>query len=203
MKNDMIKFLSCLLLLSCSLNICNAQLSDTSYCNLLDSSLTALAKVSLRLKGEFKLTRQQDAVGTRKLEFKNSTDFLVAKTWYSIEDTMASKIIDDKRFLIENLFKTQPSPYPDIVSNQVDCPARLKPMRFDTLYPNLRVFAFRLFANERYIYGECTDDVIVYTSAYILAYNIREKTLTEIKYFTPKLNPVNIPEKVERCLKGL
>ncbi len=199
--NKTVRLIFYALILSGYLNICNAQIKDTTYSKLIDSSLTAMGKISLKIKGNFKLTKQQDAAGTRKVEFKSTTDYIVAKTWYNIEDSMAGKIIDDKKFLIENLYKTQPSPYPDVVSNEVDCPERLKPVRFDTLYPNLRIFAFRLYANDRYIYGECTDDVIVYKSAYILAYNIHEKMLTEIRYFTPKLKPVNVPEKVMRSVK--
>ena len=201
MMNKIMRNYVCLLLLSFCINICVAQKGDTSYSKLLDSSLTSMGKISLKLKGDFKLSKQQDVAGIRKLEFKSATDYLVAKTWYNIVDSMAGKIIDDKKFLIENLFKPQPSPYPDLVSNQVDCPARLKPLPFDSLYSNLRIFAFRLYANERYIYGECTDDVIAYASAYIIAYNKKEKMLTEIKYFTPKLSPVNIPEKVMRSIK--
>jgi hypothetical protein len=197
MKNK-VKILLTMLLLWFGTYSCVAQKIDTAYSRIVDSSFTALCGISLRLHGDFKLTKQQDAVGTRKLEFKSATDFLAAKTWYNISDSMSSIMIDDKKFLIENLFITQPSPYPDAVSNQVECPARLKPAPFDSIYGNIRIFSFRLYANDRYVYGECTDDVIIYTSAYILAYNIKEKTLTEIKYFTPKLKPVNLPELVMR-----
>lgn len=198
--NNILKLVLCLLILLYSIDFCIAQKTDSSFSILIDSSLNAVGKISLKLKGDFKLTKQQDANGTRKLEFKSSTDFVSVRTRYNIEDSMAVKIISDKKFLIENLFKTQPSPYPDVVSNQVDCPDRLKPLPFDSIYSNIRIFAFRLYANDRFVYGECTDDVIIYTSAYIIAYNQKEKTLTEIKYFTPKLNPVNIPEEVMRSV---
>jgi len=190
-----------LLLAAFSINFAIAQKADTTFSRMLDSAMLSSAKISCKLKGDFKLTKQQDAPGTRKLEFKSITDFLVAKTWYNIDDSIALKMMADKKFLIENLFKTQPSPYPDAVSNQVECPLRLKPVPFDTIYSNLKVSSFRLYANDRYIYGECTDDVIIYTSAYILAYNIKEKTLVEIKYFTPKLKPVNIPEVLIRKVR--
>jgi hypothetical protein len=200
MKNNIFKPVLFLILL-CSLDFCIAQNSDSSYCRLVDSSLNSAGKISLKLKGDFKLTKQQSANGTLKLEFKSPTDFLSVRTWHNIEDSTAIKMIGDKKFLITNLFITQPSPYPDVVSNKVDCPDRLKPLPFDSIYPNIRISAFRLYANDRFIYGECTDDVIVYTSAYILVYNKKEKILTEIKYFTPKSKPVNIPEKVMRRVK--
>lgn len=190
-----------LLALSFSMNFCIAQKTDTIYNMFVDSSIMAYGKISLKLKGDFRLTKQQDAGGTRKLEFKSPTDLLVTRIWYNINDSTATKMMTDKKFLIENLFLTQPSPYPDIVSNQVECPERLKPAPFDTAFSDIRIFAFRLYANDRYIYGECIDDVIRYTSAYILIYNLEEKILTEIKYFTPKLNPVNTPEEVMRNIR--
>jgi hypothetical protein len=200
MRNNF-RILLFLLLMSFNIHFCVAQKSDGSFCRLVDSSLNSAGKISLKLKGDLKLTKQQLAGGTGKLEFRSATDLLSVRTWNNIEDSTAVKMINDKKFLIENLFITQPSPYPDAVSNKVDCPDRLKPLPFDSIYPNFRIAAFRLYANDRFIYGECTDDVIVYTSAYILAYNKKEKILTEIKYFTPKSRPVNIPEEVMRGIK--
>jgi len=173
-----------------------------AYCQTVDSLLNANGKISLKLIGDFKLTKRISESNYIKMEFAANNDFLFVKTWYNINDSMANVMADNKKFMIENLFKTQPSPYPDIVSNQVGCPDRLKPLTFDTIVPNVRIFAFRLYANERFIYGECTDDVIVYTSAFIIAYNIKEKILTEIKYFTPKIKPVNTPEAVMRNIKS-
>lgn len=188
-------------MLLCCIDFCIAQKSDNPYSWLVDSSTNTIGKISLKLKGDFKLTKQKTENGTIKLEFKSIMDFLSVKSYYNIPDSLAAKRISDKKFLIENLFKTQPSPYPDIVSNEVGCPDRLKPLPFDTIYTNIKISAFRLYANDRFIFGECTDDVIVYTSAFIMAYNIKEKILTEIKYFTPKSSPVNIPEDVMRSVR--
>lgn len=188
-------------MLLCSIGLCIAQKNDSYLNRLVDSSLNAIGKISINIIGDFKLTKQQATNTTMKLEFKSPTDFMSVKASYNIEDSTSVKIISDKKFLIENLFKTQPSPYPDAVSNQIDCPDRLKPLPFDSIYQNIIVSAFRLYANDRFIYGECTDDVIIYISAYIIAYNKKEKILTEIKYFTPKLKPVNIPEQLMRSIK--
>lgn len=178
-----------------------AQQSDDTYCGIVDSAMHAAGGFSLKLKGDFSLIKQSEEAGKSNMVFSNKTDRLAIRTWQNINDSLASKMILDKKFLIENLFIPQPSPYPDAVSNQVVCPDRLKPLPFDSIYPNLKVAAFRLFANNRYIYGECVDDVIVFTSAYIMVYNSEKNILSEIKYFTPKSTPVNVPEEVMRNIR--
>jgi len=178
-----------------------AQKNDGIYSGIVDSAMLSAGGFSLKLKGDFSLIKQTDEAGKSNMVFINKTDRLVIRTWQNINDSLATKMILDKKFLIENLFIPQPSPYPDAVSNQVVCPDRLKPLPFDSIYPNIRIAAFRLFANNRYIYGECVDEVIVYTSAYMMVYNFGKNILSEIKYFTPKSNPQNIPEEVMRNIR--
>jgi hypothetical protein len=193
--NNFSKYSFCLLLLFIFCNIiCVAQKTDTASCRLLDSSLQATAKISLKISGDFKMIKKTEMPGNiKKMEFKSSSDQLMIKTYFNIEDSNARKIMEDKRFLIDNLFKTQPSPYPDVVSNSINCPDRFKPVPTDSINENMWMFAYKIFANDRFVFGECTDDEAFYTSAYIFIYSRKNKTLNEIKYFTPKSTPVYDP----------
>jgi len=187
------KYIVCVLWLSVQ-QLSFAQKADTSYSQLVDSILKFNAKIVMPVKGDFILSKQQVISNNSKLEFKSSTDFLNVKTYLHISDSAAKAIVADKRFLVENLFKTQPSPYPDVVSNSVNCPDQFRPIPHDTANSAMWLFAYTIFANDRFIFGECSDEAIFYTSAYIFIYNRNEKTLSEIKYFTPKNKPVNKPE---------
>jgi|GEM_PF-2078580 len=178
----------------CVLHFCSAQKTDTSFSKIVDSLLKVNAKIYLPVIGDFQLSKQTSNSYNLKLEFKSSTDFLVVKTYTQITDSTAKSIVADKRFLIENLFKTQPSPYPDVVSNSVNCPDQFRPVPHDTANASMWRFAYTIYANDRFIFGECSDEAIFYSAAYIFIYNHKEKILNEIKYFTPKLKPVNKPE---------
>jgi hypothetical protein len=189
--NNFCKYSLCLLLLSFFMNkVSMAQKKDTAYCRLLDSSLQSTAKISLKISGDFLLVKKNEMQGKfTKMEFKNSTDHLLVKTYLQIEDSSAKKIMEDKRFLIDNLFKTQPSPYPDVVSNSINCPDRFKPVPADSLNERMWLFAYKIYANDRFIFGECTDDAAFYISAYIFIYSRKNKILNEIKFFTPRSAP--------------
>jgi hypothetical protein len=183
-----------LLFLLCIQHLCFAQQADTSFSKVVDSLLKVNAKIYLPLIGNFQLSKQTSNSNNSKLEFKSATDFLVVKTYTQLDDSTAKTIVADKRFLIENLFKTQPSPYPDVVSNSVNCPDQFRPVPHDTANATMWRFAYTIYANDRFIFGECSDDAIFYSTAYIFIYNQKEKILNEIKYFTPKSKPVNKPE---------
>jgi hypothetical protein len=187
-----IKYLLPLLFL-CIQHFCIAQ-TDTSFSKKVDSVLNSTAKISLPVKGDFMLYKQSSNANSLKFEFKSLTDFLIVRTYSQLSDSAAKSIVADKRFLIDNLFKTQPSPYPDVVSNSVNCPDQFRPVARDTSNKTMWLFAYTIFANNRFIFGECSDDAIFYTTAYIFIYNRKEKVLNEIKYFTPKNKPVNMPE---------
>ena len=183
-----------LLFLLCIQHFCFAQQVDTSFSKIIDSLVKVNAKIYLPVIGDFQLSKQTTNSNNSKLEFKSSTDFLVVKTYTQITDSAAKAMVADKRFLIENLFKTQPSPYPDVVSNSVNCPDQFRPVPHDTANATMWKFAYTIYANDRFIFGECSDDAIFYSTAYIFIYNHKEKILNEIKYFTPKSKLLNKPE---------
>ena len=196
MKNKLFKNSICIIISLCIYNISNAQKNDTLYCNFVDSILKINAKISIKIIGNFELIKQQSSSNINKIEFKSDLDYLTVKTYNNIEDSSARKIMEDKKFLIDNLFKTQPSPYPDVVSNSVNCPNQFKPIPYENHNINMWFFAYKIYANDRFIFGECADDEVFYTSLYIFIYNRKSKILNEIKYFTPKSSPVNKPEKL-------
>lgn len=167
--------------------------------NYIDSVLSEKCKIMLHLKDKFTLKKEVPLkANLLQLEFKNETDLIIAKTRFNIDDSAAITILRDKQFLIDNLFKVQPSPYPDQVSNAINCPDSLRPVTYMLSANGNWIFAYRLFANNRNVYGECSGDANVYISAYIFSYSKQDQILNEIKYFTPIAKPsVNIDEMVK------
>lgn len=185
-----------LIIIQCLIYSVFAQNISSQYSVPVDSAFMSTAKITVKIKGDFSLSKEQNSGNTIKMVFKSKTDLLNVKTFNSVDDSSARKIVRDKRFLVENLYKTQPSPYPDVVSNTVNCPDRFRPLTIEAADSGKWIFAYKIFANERFVFGECSDDAIFYTCAYIFIYCRKNKILNEIKYFTPGLSPVNKAEDV-------
>lgn len=163
----------------------------------IDSLLKTKAGISIKLNGKFSFIKQAEKnITTYKTEFISGNDHLIIKLWYDLSDSAARSIISDKIFLIENLFISQPSPYPDVVSNNINCPDRFRPQHFDTCMQANIINAISLFANERFVYGECNDESSYYCAVDIFAYNAVRKILAEVKYFTPRMLPMNKQKEV-------
>ncbi len=178
--------------------LCDA--SDAIASNYLDSIVKVRCNIMLHLENKYFLKKETPIKeNTFQLEFRNSTDVIFIKTRYNIDDSAAVNILKDKQFLIDNLFKVQPSPYPDQVSNAINCPDSMKPVTYFLRDTNNWIFAYRLFANNRYVYGECADNINEYISVYLFTYSHDFQILNEIRFFTPKSNPtVNIDQMLKK-----
>lgn len=178
--------------------VCNTKTAVPN--SVLDSILSKKCNIMMHLEKGFVLKKETPVKeNATQFEFRNSTDVIFIKTRYKIDDTTAINLLRDKQFLIDNLFKVQPSPYPDQVSNAINCPDSLKPVTYFDKENSNWIFSYRMFANNRYVYGECDDKVNEYISAYIFTYSHDFQTLNEIKFFTPKSNAsVDIKEMVKK-----
>lgn len=91
------------------------------------------------------------------------------------------KYIEDKKFLLESLFLPTTSPYPEVITNVIECPSEFRPKVRNA--DNGIVYA--LFAGERYNYGICAKDLVKYDSEYGI-FDCKEKGIFEIRLFGEK-----------------
>lgn len=113
-----------------------------------------------------------------KLEAINSaTKVFIDRT--KVEDH--KKFIEDKKFLLESLFLPTTSPYPEVITNVIECSNEFKPKvrKVDN------GIIYSLFAGERYNYGICAKDLVKYSSEYGI-FDCREKGIFEIRLFGEK-----------------
>lgn len=89
-----------------------------------------------------------------------------------------AKYINDKVFLLTALFEPTQSPYPEVITNVIDCPQEFKPVKQDFGSGVI----YKLYAGERYGYGICTKDLIKYNAYYGL-FDCGKKGVFEIKLF--------------------
>lgn len=95
----------------------------------------------------------------------------------NIEDH--KKYIKDKQFVLESLFLPITSPYPEVITNIVECPDEFKPKVRKTN----NGWVYTLFANERLSFGVCSKDLIKYDSEYGI-FDCKNKGIFEIRVFS-------------------
>lgn len=64
-------------------------------------------------------------------------------------------------FLLESLFSPTDSPYPEVLTNVIQCPEECKPKTKETE----NGIIYTLFAGDRFTYGICAQDLVAYYSS--------------------------------------
>jgi hypothetical protein len=94
-----------------------------------------------------------------------------------VED--GKKLIGDRISVLNSLFTPTTSPYPEVITNTIECSGEFKPKEKDVKYGKI----FTLFAGDRYNYGVCVKDLIKYNSQYGI-FDCKEKGIFEILIFS-------------------
>ncbi len=119
----------------------------------------------------------------------SETKLFIDKT--EIEDH--KKFINDKKFLLESLFLPTTSPYPEVITNIIECPDEFKP-KVKMVYNGT---IYSLFAGERFNYGICAKDLVKYYSEYGI-FDCGTKGVFEIRLFSDDNNKI---ESIMRSFK--
>jgi len=104
------------------------------------------------------------------------------------------KYIEDRKFLLESLFLPTTSPYPEVITNIIECPDEFKPK-----VQNINNGAvYTLFAGERFNYGVCAHDLVKYNSVYGI-FDCKEKGIFEIRIFSDDEKKIKEITKTFKC----
>lgn len=101
------------------------------------------------------------------------------------------KYIDDRKFLLESLFLPTTSPYPEVITNIIECPNEFKPKEENVSNGVI----YTIFAGERFNYGVCAKDLVKYNSKFGI-FDCKEKGIFEIRIFSDGHN------KIERIINS-
>lgn len=136
-------------------------------------------RVNIKLTGFSMVSKSFDKTKfskTEELEVrKKDTIVKIAKT--EIEDH--NKFIEDRKFLFESLFISTTSPYPEVITDIIECPNEFKP----SLEAVSDGVIYTLFAGERLNFGVCSKDLVKYHSAYGI-FDCKDKGVFEIQVFS-------------------
>lgn len=121
-------------------------------------------------------------VSKEELGAKRS-ETVVKITRTMLEDN--KKYVTDRKFLLDGLFRPTTSPYPEVITNIIECEEEFKPKMQEIENGTI----YTLFAGERFNYGVCVSDLVKYNSQYGI-FDCGKKGVFEIRVFLPKTNSV-------------
>ena len=93
--------------------------------------------------------------------------------------------LDEKKFYVESLYNPLPSPYPDVITREIVCPHEYLPIIEEDDNENFYKIVYILYANDRFSYGACTPDSVVYKAIFSLIHCKNTNKLYQIKFFSP------------------
>lgn len=91
----------------------------------------------------------------------------------------AQRYRDEQAALLEGLFVSQLPPYPEFLMQESACGEKYQPIKKETEFGIYYV----LFANDRFGYGVCADDLIAHRAGFGLFYCPAKRTMATIEIF--------------------
>ncbi|MFH1403229.1 MAG: hypothetical protein ABIH11_03060 [Candidatus Altiarchaeota archaeon] len=98
----------------------------------------------------------------------------------------ADRYVSDSLLMLESVFNERRSGYPGQLTRSIECPTKYKPEYREKEVDGGRLGYYIGYANQNYVAGACSEDLIAFRSMNGFAYCPGEKTLFEIDFFTPK-----------------
>ncbi len=130
------------------------------------------------------LTQQTE--NKNKLMAINKNKIIRLEILTNIDEKTSEDYIRNKKYITDSLFLNIATPYPDFITNTLECPERFKPEvkkikidAFETTY-------YEIFATNRLIYGACAEDLIKYKAILTWIYCEKGKSLFQVELFMPK-----------------
>ena len=137
---------------------------------------------------DFEITEKTEnnigSVHYTRFTANNRTVILKAEHAKDVDIAKATQYIDEKRFGIESLYQSTPSPYPDVITRTIECPDEFKPIFYRSEQDNQDSLYYILYANDRFTYGACSDDLIRYRAIFYLVYCKEKNEIYQIELFT-------------------
>ncbi|MEK6916200.1 MAG: hypothetical protein AABW92_00495 [Nanoarchaeota archaeon] len=109
----------------------------------------------------------------------NKEEYLKIKILRDITFNQSKNYVSDKLFFVRSLYREINSPYPGQLSNKIACAEEFHPIEVEYSPFNY----YTLYANNRFVYGVCTNDEIAYKSILYYHYCEEDKELYQLELF--------------------
>jgi len=152
------------------------------------AGLLEQAGLHLALPPEAVLLRRVEAQGDlSEAVFTLGADRLRVRITPDLEPGGARELVEEERYLLDDLFEDRQAPYPGQLTNTLRCPARFRPKALDP--PEQALDLVTLFANDRLGYGGCSLDLLRYHASMGFFYGESSGRLYRIEYFSDLEDP--------------
>lgn len=111
-------------------------------------------------------------------------DRLRVRVSANLDPGEGEQLAREERTLIFGLFEDHQAPYPGALSNTLRCPEELRPADIEP--PGPALFLVSLYANDRYAFGGCADDLLRFRATVGAFYHPLLRQLMRVEYFEPK-----------------
>jgi hypothetical protein len=139
--------------------------------------------VALTLPGPATVVRRQPIDGpVRDGTYTLGVDRLHLRVAAGLAAGEGERLALESETLIFGLFEDHQAPYPGALSNTLQCGEGMRPQRVEGAARTL----LTLFANDRYAFGGCADDLLRYHATVGAWLSPGGETLVRIEYFEPR-----------------
>lgn len=142
----------------------------------------------LEMKGlnqfQVKEVYQNDKNIYRALLSKND-DLLRVEVHYNTLPNVASQSLQAEVTKMKALFENAPAPYPGMISDEIQCDKKFKPVYRTENINGLPIHSFDGFLNDRLVFGACTENQAIYRGLMALFYCPDQKQVYTLELIAP------------------
>lgn len=116
-------------------------------------------------------------------------NFKIERIGELVDDAFIETFFSDKKLYIESNYVKSLSPYPEVVTNSIECPPEFKPKLTEYENEDMKLLAYDFLTNDRFTYGICSDDLATYRGQSVSIYCKKSKELYYIEFSVPISDP--------------
>lgn len=116
--------------------------------------------------------------------YRAGGDRLRVRVAREVEPADGDRLAEEEKALLFGLFEDHQAPYPGALSTTLRCADEHQPALLHQ--PGEARFLVGLYANDRYAFGGCADDLLRYRATVGAWYDAGRRKLVRIEYFEPR-----------------
>lgn len=120
----------------------------------------------------------------------------------SVSKESAAQAVQSKIDLITSLYEKHPVSYPDVITNEIVCADKYRPVSGERKNNNTIIRYLVGSATRRLTFGACSDDLIAYKALVAWYWCDRSKSLVQLELMVPKTD-TNADKTIQDMLQSL
>lgn len=142
------------------------------------------------------VTIYRDTKTIYQAQYRKNDEVAHIEIRQGISKEAAAQTIQSKIDLITSLYEKRPVSYPDVITNEIACAEKYRPILGERKNNDTAVRYLVGSATRRFTFGACSDDLIAYKALVAWYWCGRTKSLVQLELMVPKTdtNALNITQ---------